>query len=443
MRKIEIPYKAHSNKYAWDYMSQLCLQLNNINMADNLESDLASLDNIIYGVVDNIRQEVCFMVSLSRQRKEDVTSYENMCDVWISFSDVKFEVQSDNTKTYFSFDIKKYNSMLSFTEDYQSRDYIRFYIENSNKAYYKVSNNNFIDISPIVINSDLREKIDTSYVKYLESFNSNSAKEELLTVESVDKNSFLLPFMSYRDFVNFATYSENNASGLLDYEGKTYFVDSLYKDNKCLFYMMSQLRMDKFTVNKSDIMLPPGLWQVLTIIQHYKSWQDLRVFYNNELYVLLTFTAQNSITYAVHTFNSYIKDEKYLLIPDLSKFELVGQLHSNELFRLNKLYSNANRTCYFDFSTQTFTGNNYVFNADRLEQKTIDLENKIETTIPLKITFTEIKHYLSSDLSQKNFNLKVFTDGVNVMLERWDNDLTNMGCRVIFNHTMSKKNQNL
>lgn len=305
------------------------------------------------------------MVSLSRQCKEDMINYENMCDVWISFSDVKFEVQSDYTKTYFSFDIKKYNSMLSFTEDYQSRDYIRFYTENSNKAYYKVSNNNFIDISPIVINSDLKEKIDTSYIKYLESFNSNNAKEELLTVESVDKNSFLLPFMSYRDFVNFATYSENNASGLLDYEGKTYFVDSLYKDNKCLFYMMSQLRMDKFTVSKSDVILPPGLWQVLTIIQHYKSWQDLRVFYNNELYVLLTFTAQNSITYAVHTFNSYIKNEKRLFIPDLSKFELVGQLHSNELFRLNKLYSNANRTCYFDFSTQTFTGNNYVFNADR------------------------------------------------------------------------------
>lgn len=111
MRKIEIPYKAHSNKYAWDYMSQLCLQLNNINMADNLESDIASLDNIVYGVVDNIRQEVCFMVSLSRQCKEDMINYENMCDVWISFSDVKFEVQSDYTKTYFSFDIKKYNSM--------------------------------------------------------------------------------------------------------------------------------------------------------------------------------------------------------------------------------------------------------------------------------------------------------------------------------------------
>ena len=80
------------------------------------------------------------------------------------------------------------------------------------------------------------------------------------------------------------------------------------------------------------------------------------------------------------------------------------------MFRLNKLYSNANRTCYFDFSNQTFTGNNYVFSDDKLEPKTVELETKVtNVTIPLRMTFTELKHYIGSDLSQKNFVMKMFS----------------------------------
>ena len=233
-------------------------------------------------------------------------------------------------------------------------------------------------------------------------------------------------------------------NGFMSLEDGNYFENNLTTpDGELKFYSRSVLRKDKFDVRRTNSSVPVGLWQVLVILQQYKFWQHLYAFGNNT--AILTFNPDDMGSFRiVHLFKAPVLYTESV-VPDLSNFKLVGKMHSNEMFRLNKLYSNANRTCYFDFSTQTFTGNNYVFNDNKLEPKTVNLEccGELDAELPLKITMTEIKHYVGSDLSQKNFMLYVYTDGIRVMLERWDGNSTAMECRVVFNHTMSRTNQKL
>lgn len=442
MIRVSIPYKSHPNKHIWDYMSYLCSQINNINLASSLDSPEAQFDNVIYVILDKFSSEntyIKLLVSLSNKIQDN--QYSSYCDIWGKLSDLDIDDNNLSVGTYiFSFDIKKYNSVLSFSESYQDRDKINFYIdENTNKLYYKISNNNFVDLSPIVISDETKSYIESSCHNAL-----GDCDRCLLSVDSVDKNSFLLPFMSYKDFLNFAVFSADNVSVLKSDTYNNYLVDN----NNCIFNLKVKLRSDKFSIDLGDndfVFVPNSLWQVLVILQHFKFWRNFKVMtdinnFGSIGYLDLAENATVAHYFKRATINTQCEDENFKS-DLLYRFKLVGKLHSNELFKLNKLYSNANRTCFFDFSTQTFTGNNYVFNDDKLEIKTVDLENKVEAELPLKMTFTEIKHYIGSDLSQKNFYLYVYTDGVRVMLERWNDD--NMDCRVIFNHVMSKKNQNL
>lgn len=438
MIKLSIPYKSHNNKYVWDYMTQVCLQINNINLANHLEDIEASYDNIIYLIIDNVNDALYLFVSLSNSSlyTDGVgTVYNSYCDIWAPLINSSIQMKDDKVHIV-SFDIKKYNSVLSFSEDYQSRSNIKLYLdENTDKIYYKVSNNDFILLSPLNTDNTKKHILD-SYRNY----QTNKTKDEdsvLLNIHSVDKNSFLLPFMSYKDFLNFASYSKYNRSSLyVDDEGDNYFVNSLTIDNDLKFFSKTLLRKDKFEikVNKS-IQVSPSIWQVLTILQHFKFWDYVNV-YNGLL------NLQIEDICISHIFGKVNLDDT-VIEPDYTKFKLVGKIHSNELFKINKLYSNASRTCYFDFSTQSFVGNNYIFNSNKLENRITYLENPVEAELPLKITFTEIKHYIGSDLSQKNFNLCIYTDGIRVMLERWDNNFDSLGCRVVFNHTMSRTNQKL
>lgn len=444
MIKISVPYKSHNNKYIWDYMTTICAQLNNINLAENFSAIEASVDNIIYVIINSKKKSINMLVSLSRILN-DVENYEPYIDVWSEFSEPVFESEfPDENKLYIlSFDIKKYNSVLSFAEDYKDRNKINVYLDtNKEKLYYGVSVNNYVDLSPIAVSQQTRMYIENSYKKYQNELENKQNTKQLLAVESVDKNSFLMPFMAYKDFLNFATYHKNNKSAVVS-EDLNYFVNELVDgNNELVFYSKNILRKDKFFLSDiTDFAVSPGLWQLLAILQHFKFWNHL--YYNDNSVAYLVFNDNApEVSTVVHLFQP-VKLENNIWDPQYENYQLVGRIHSNELFRLNKLYSNANRTCYFDFSTQTFTGNNYVFNDDKLDVKTVELSDKIDAKLPLKMTFTEIKHYVGSDLSQKNFMLHVYTDGIRVMLERWSGDDTQMECRVIFNHAMSKKNQNL
>lgn len=441
MIKVSIPYKSHNNKSLWDYLTQLSNQLNNINLAYSLYSPEADVDNAAYLVFD--KGLLSMFVGLSQQ-VDNQDEYLSYCDAWATFQGTEYsEFEGCHI---FSFDIKKYNSVLSFSEDYKARDKINFYIdENANKLVYSVAGTDYVDLSPIVVSSELADIIMDSYNEYRlkrERKTDDTDKHmRFMSVSSVDKNSFLLPFMAYKDFLNFATYSSDNKTHILtDAEtGISTFVNSLYKGNDCKFYLSTLLRPDKFNIDKTNIAVPVGLWQILVVIQHYKAWHMLQCYTDNTADLVFNQVNPKDST-VMHIFHNHYRNTE-LTVPNLDDFKLVGRIHSNELFKLNKLYSNANRTCYFDFSTQTFTGNNYVFNDERLDIKTIDLSDKVDAELPLKITFTEIKHYTGSDLSQKNFTLRVYTDGIRVMLERWTEDNTKLECRVVFNHAMSKKNQ--
>ena len=444
MIKVSIPYKSHNNKYMWDYMTTICAQLNNINLAKDFSAIEASVDNVIYVIIDSRFSSVSMLVSLSRMLSGE-EKYEPYVDTWASFSEPVFSSDFPNSNSIYilSFDIKKYNSVLSFAEDYKDRDKINVYLDTEKeKLYYGVSTNNYVDLSPIPISNDIRNYILKSYEQYLTQKDKQEQTQKLLSVESVDKNSFLMPFMAYKDFLNFATYHKNNKSAIIT-EDLNYFVNELIDDEgNLVFYCKNILRKDKFFLgNRTNFGVSVGLWQLLAILQHFKFWNHLYYNDNNVAYLVFNDNAPEVST-AVHLFQN-VSFENEVLEPDYSNYHLVGHMHSNEMFRLNKLYSNANRTCFFDFSTQTFTGNNYVFNDDKLDVKTVDLSDKIDAQLPLKMTFTEIKHYVGSDLSQKNFMLHVYTDGIRVMLERFSGDDTQMECRVIFNHAMSKKNQNL
>lgn len=441
MIKVTIPYKSHNNKLIWDYMTQVCTQVNNINLASTLDSPESNIDNVVYLLFDT--EDIYVFTALSQQTSEG-DKYTSYCDIWAKLTDTEF---SFNEYKIYSFDIKKYNSVISYTEDYSTRDKISFLIdEQTNKLYYNVLDTDFVDLSPIVISYDLQNKILESFTKYKKNEKERQSNHyqyyKALTVSSVDKNSFLLPSMAYRDFLNFATYSCDSQSYVLKDENNTIsFINILNKEDELKFYLKVVLRQDKFNFDRTNITVPSSLWQLFVVLQHYKQWQQLNYHVDHTADIIFNINEPEKST-VVHLLRSN-KESAFDYEPDLSDFKLVGVLHSTELFKLNKLYSNANRTCYFDFSTQTFTGNNYVFSDQKLDIKTVDLSTKVNAELPLKITFTEIKHYIGSDLSQKAFTLKIYTDGVRVMFERWTNDESYIECRVIFNHAMSKKNQNL
>ena len=114
-------------------------------------------------------------------------------------------------------------------------------------------------------------------------------------------------------------------------------------------------------------------------------------------------------------------------------------------FLLNKLFPNS-KGSYFDFSAQKFVGTSYIFSGDlsNIKEKDnnvkeVDLTEKIDSELPLNLSFTELKHYIGGDLSQKDFVLRVYTNGTEVMLEKWNNQETVMETCVVFNHNMSKQ----
>lgn len=449
MIEVKFPYKSHDNKHLWDYMTLCCSQLNNINLSKILKDNKNNYDNVMFVVIDYVTNSVNFLVSLS-QLAEDKETYKPYMDIWTSLHDAEItSVEEQANIGIYCFDIKKYNFVLSFAEDYKNRDYIKFYVNpKTNKLFYCISENNQVDLSPFDLSQDDVSYIKYSYNKFVGSRLNSSTIIDILKVSCVDSNSFLLPYMAYKDFLNFTTYSVFNASYLLKFKDSIYFENILWSSNDTDydFYSDIILRTDKFTLNADEYsvtQVSPGLWQILVMLQHIKYWENLYYYSNNT--ASLIFNAKNpSKSTVCHVFSTNHKCNSDPCILNLSKYKLVGEHTASELFRINKLYSNANRTCHFDYSNQRFIGNGYIFNDDKLEIKEIELDNKINAELPLKMTFTELKHYIGSDLSQKSYLLKVFTDGIRVMLERYDDEEHNvLTSRIVFNKNISKKNQNL
>lgn len=449
--KLSIPYKNCGNKLLWDFVTHINNQINNINLATTSESIEYNTDNLVYFIVEKSNSSLTLnlMVAFSQLLKNN--TYNSCCDVWLTLQSIDNEDISflnDNFIYIFSFDIKKYNSILSFSESYQNRDNVNIYVDFDNrKLYYKISNSDYVDVSPIIPSKEIEQIIKTSYSAYKKLKLEDSLP--LLCVDSVDKNSFLLPYMSYKDFLNFSVFSSECMTKLSVVNTKQYLINYLNDtENNKVFYLKTNLRNDKFKFSSTEdanYSINAGFWQLLVILQHYKAWHDLKHYlctsYTKEYSCLNLGNITNSSVYFIYNRNYVVSDTDDNF--NKTDYQLVGEVCSSELFKLNKLYSNANRNCYFDFSIQVLVGNNYIFNDDKLEQKETLLDTQVNSSIPLKMTFTELKHYIGSDLSQKNFILKIYTDGIRVMLERWNENNVDIECRVIFNHTMSKKNQGL
>lgn len=443
LNEIVIPYQNHSNKKLFDYALTCCNQLNNINCATDSTCIESKENNYIYLVLNSYT--VFLFIRLSRKNKN---CYDYLTDIWIPLDDVEIPQEISHNLLY-KFNIKKFHSLLSFASNYKDRNNIKLIFDtNYSSLYYAITDTTMrVDLAKIV-NEDsyLYEQIIRQSLVSLENKLAAIKNEEnksslcYLDVTNVDKNSFLLPYFNHKTCLNFSVASsDNRTSVIITEDNKQYIINTLFNDeNNLQFYSKTALREDKFNFNLCDNVkaISPGLWQLLTILQSSKVWQSLYCFNNN--ICKLNFTDDISV---YHMFNSYSELVDFSVI-DFSNYETVGELVSNEVFLLNKLFVNS-KNSYFDFSKQKFIGTNYVFGEDPNEIQETDLVHKQTSLLPLKLTFTELKNYIGSDLSQKDFILIIKTDGINIMIEKWNKDKTQLECNVVFNHAMSKKYLNI
>lgn len=446
---VSIPYKSHNNKIIFDLFTIINKQLNNINMAKNLTDNEANFKNHVF-IMYNVN--TLYMYSALSQRCGDSEEFISTAFYLCELQDLEIK-NIDNTynKILYLFDIDKFNSTLSFSLDYKDRDKICLYFDNS-KIYYKVSDKINIELGSIVNSEDIINTVDTNITNNIDLDLSDAI--EALSVDNVDKNSPLLPFFNYKDCLNFTVSSTDNIASICkDSKDNYYFNNYLYKDNKVQFEANTLLRKDKFTINKFDfstnnyMFIPPSFWQTLIFLYSNRVWKNLTMYYNyyahivynDNLRILVKYDITNQLEQNTSDYFINYCDENAIQIED--NYELVGKLHSNELFMINKFYSNASRNCcYFDFSKQEFVGNGYIYSDNKDEFVSLKLENSdnISSNLPLKLTFAEIKHYIGSDLSQKNFILYIYTDGMNVKFEKYNANTNILENCVKFNYILAK-----
>lgn len=435
---ITIPYQNHSNKKLFDYALTCCNQLNNINCATNSSCAEAKENNYVYLVLTSSLQ-ICLFVRLSHKDSKN-NEYKSLTDIWIPLKDVKLDDINIVESYVYKFNIKKFHSLLSFASNYKDRNNIVLTVgADYSTIYYAIAETTInVDLAKLVDNSSyLYQNIKQSARKLNQKMydSSSFSTPADLSVTNVDKNSFLLPYFNHKTCLNFSVaLTENQTSFIINEDNKQYIINSLYDSDELQFYSKILLREDKFklSLTATSLEVSPGIWQLLTILQGSKVWQHLHYFSADD-YCTVNFS-DDVVVY--HLFDIELNLKKN--VEDFTNYEVVGKLQSNEIFLLNKLFTNS-KNSYFDFSKQKFIGTNYVFGDDPNEIQETDLVNQQESILPLKITFTELKNYIGSDLSQKDFVLIVKTNGINVMLEKWNKDETTLECVVAFNHTMSKK----
>ena len=257
-----------------------------------------------------------------------------------------------------------------------------------------------------------------------------------------------------------------NESYIYKNENNNYELAVLLKNenNKLLYETRAILRQDKFNfseyfdtnIKDSVYKISPAFWQLLVILQNDKQWKTLDLYENT---VTITYLSQNKdkdvspisiklynpdvVSLQPNTYwKSFLVEDCYGYVEHT--LEHVGDLTSEEIFLLNKLFSKV-KDCYFDFSSQTFIGSGYIFKDDSDENVKQDYEtikltnpNNVKSELPLKLVFSELKHYVGSDLSQKIFTISVYTDGTFVCFKKINKD-GECEYTIVFDHLMSKK----
>lgn len=447
--EIKIPYQNHVNKMVCDYILSCCEQLNNVNFASSTKDEEANEINHVYLLLQNHSIYLFTALSLREgnivEKQDDEENkdfnYNSFLDIWVKLRDINIYEDKDTEDMYsdiklYKFNLKKFYSTLSFTSSYQDRQVITLLIKEDTLDYV-VSDSIVVTLAhKIDSESRLYERMLESFIK---TYNIDTSTF-VMSVDSVDKNSFLLPYFSHKDCLNFCVSSDNNVSYLHSFKGNNYIINTLIENNKLYYQSMIKLREDKFTCFNTDdnvVEISPGLWQILVILQNNKQWKNLQVY---TTCAKLSFKVKDIEIQVCHTFNKKAVYLNQKLQLNLNKYKLVGKVKASEVFLFNKLFANS-KNSYFDFSLQQFLGSNYVFKSekDTEEYKATNFEVQLPCDMPLTISLSELKHYIGSDLSQKDFMLYFYTDGINVMIERWNNKETDMEVQVIFNHQMSKQ----
>lgn len=483
--KLILPYQDTLNKTKLDLVLSYCNQLNNVNLAKNNEQQEAKEKNQVYLIIDN--NELYFLVGLSFFNYY-MNNYNCLSTLLVKMDDVVFDTNSDNNDNndnfsfksdspiIFKFDLKKFFSVLSFSSNYKNRRMLDLYINSKdNTIIYKVSDTIHVVLATN-ISGDMKKDTYLKYNKIKDYFiinkkssvisTNDNTDNLLLHIENVDKNSFLLPYANYKDCLNFAVSSVYNESYIYVNDDDNYELAVLLKDeyNKLQYETRVVLRQDKFhfsdkfntDIKNSVYKISPAFWQLLVILQNDKQWKTLDLYKD---VVIINYISQNSdkvvSPISIKLYNpdridlqsnvywkSFLAENYY----DYSEHSLehVGDLTSEEIFLLNKLFSKV-KDCYFDFSSQTFIGSGYIFKDDSDESIKQDYEtikltnpNNVKSELPLKLVFSELKHYVGSDLSQKIFTISIYTDGTYVCLKKINKD-NECEYTIIFDHLMSKK----
>lgn len=472
--KFVLPYQDTLNKTKLDLVLSYCNQLNNINFAKDDDEQEAKEKNQVYLIITD-NNDLYFLVGLSF-----FDSYSNryncLSTLLVKMDNVIFDnafVSDENFPIIFRFDLKKFFSVLSFSSNYKNRRLLNLYINfNDNTITYHVSNTIHVTLATRINNSlkDVNLKynrIRDYFITNKQSSLSVDTNNLLLHIENVDKNSFLLPYANYKDCLNFAVSSMHNESYIyVNRDSNNYELAVLLKDenNKLLYETRAVLRQDKFhfsdefssSIKDFVYKISPAFWQLLVILQNDKQWKTLDLYKDA---VIITYISQDSNkTISPISIKLYNPDVvslqsniywKSFLVENCYGYaecslEHVGDLTSDEMFLLNKLFSKV-KDCYFDFSSQTFIGSGYIFKDDNDENTKQGYEvikltnpNDVKSELPLKLVFSELKHYVGSDLSQKIFTISVYTDGTFVCLKKINKD-NECEYTIVFDHLMSKK----
>lgn len=456
---IKLPYQNTTNKLIFDYFNTCSQQLSNVNFATEQDSKEAKDSNKIYVVITE-SDEIYLFCSLSCKNKQ-TNKYQPIDNIWAKLEGTQTEDKETDKMLVYLFDLKKFFSVMSFATNYKDRDLIELKASAETKGLtYSISKTISVNIASQIspeshMYASIVKQFNLDMVCGLDESKEPDAYTDVMQIRNVDKNSFLLPYFNHKECLNFAVNSTNcNAYIYGANDGYNYFVTENWRDHEQDFGItisvlqyraQNLLRKDRFSIfnienNKIDV--STGLWLMLVVLQGSKIWSKANVYINHaevqfkDITVYHFFDRKARYSYNTQNLNF------------LSEFKYVGRLKADEVFVLNKLFSNS-KNSYFDFSRQKFIGYGYQFAESKVDQtdeqedknkaKTeIDFACQTDSELPLQISFMELKHYIGTDLSQKTFLLDFFTDGIDVVIIKLNGETDVTESMIFFNHNMSK-----
>ena len=451
------PYESSENKHIFETYKVYNDQANNINLATDTE-DTSYLNRNHEFLV--LTESAAYLYSALSYKNED-GSFSTLIDIFTQLKDISIinKDKLSSTELYiFNFDIKKFIDTV-FLLDYANRKSIKTYI-NLDTGVVSLQINYIkyaATIATQIKDSVICNKIKSAYNKFikdkneLKNFIHNESKDALLHIENKNKNSYLLPYFNYKAYLKDTVSDYKNKSYIQCYNttventimNNSYICNYNLFDNVNItdkeqikntkaikYFSATLLENNKFKIDKDllNLEVPTGFWQALTILQTVKYWlfADL---YNIEDYSCLICRFNDFYTYFRFNNSCILNKDSYDFL-DYTKscveynkgFDLVGILDSNELYTLNRLFTNY-KLCYFDFSQQAFFGYVSKKKKDVGQQPTytkIELENVVNNVLPLKISFLELKRFIGKKLSNKYYRLYIYYNGKEVMIKKVD-----------------------